>query len=55
VLAEAGIFASGLGSGNDLEELFLTLTEDPTSADPDGKFAGIESTTGRLAPVEVLS
>jgi ABC-2 type transport system ATP-binding protein len=54
VLAEAGIFASGLGSGNDLEELFLTLTED-TTADPDGKFAGIESTTGRLAPAEVLS
>ena len=54
-LAEAGIFASGLGSGNDLEELFLTLTEDTASADPDGTFTGIDPLAGRPAPIEVLS
>jgi ABC-2 type transport system ATP-binding protein len=40
-LAEAGIYASGLESGNDLEELFLSLTQDPSVVDPDGTFAGI--------------
>jgi ABC-2 type transport system ATP-binding protein len=55
LLAEAGIFASGLSSGNDLEELFLTLTEDTASGDPDGTFAGIDPSAGRLAPNEVLS
>ncbi len=38
-LAEAGIFASAISSGNDLEELFLTLTRSE-GADPDGTFAG---------------
>jgi ABC-2 type transport system ATP-binding protein len=37
-LAEAGIFASSISSGNDLEELFLTLTRSD-QADPDGTFA----------------
>jgi ABC-2 type transport system ATP-binding protein len=46
-LAEAGIYASGLESGNDLEELFLSLTQDPSAVDPDGTFAGI---AGRVAP-----
>jgi ABC-type multidrug transport system ATPase subunit len=40
-LAQASIFASGLESGNDLEELFLNLTHDPSAADPDGTFAGM--------------
>ena len=38
-LAQAGIYASGLEAGNDLEELFLALTRSET-ADPDGTFAG---------------
>jgi ABC-2 type transport system ATP-binding protein len=37
-LAEAGIFASSISSGNDLEELFLTLTRSD-GGDPDGTFA----------------
>ena len=37
-LAESGIYASELTSGNDLEDLFLTLT-DTGAADPDGTFA----------------
>jgi ABC-type multidrug transport system ATPase subunit len=40
-LANASIFASGLESGNDLEELFLSLTHDPSAVDPDGTFAGL--------------
>jgi len=54
-LAEAGIYASGLSSGNDLEELFLTLTGDAASTDPDGTFAGIDPSLGRLPSSEVLS
>jgi ABC-2 type transport system ATP-binding protein len=38
-LAEAGVFASAISSGNDLEELFLTLTRSE-GADPDGTLAG---------------
>jgi ABC-2 type transport system ATP-binding protein len=44
-LAESGIYASGLESGNDLEELFLSLTQDPSAVDPDGTFAGISAPT----------
>jgi ABC-type multidrug transport system ATPase subunit len=40
-LANAAIYASGLESGNDLEELFLSLTHDPSAVDPDGTFAGL--------------
>jgi len=40
-LAQASIYASGLESGNDLEELFLNLTHDPSAVDPDGTFAGL--------------
>jgi ABC-2 type transport system ATP-binding protein len=40
-LANASIYASGLESGNDLEELFLSLTHDPSAVDPDGTFAGL--------------
>jgi ABC-2 type transport system ATP-binding protein len=40
-LANAAIYAAGLESGNDLEELFLSLTHDPLAVDPDGTFAGL--------------
>lgn len=40
-LANASIYAAGLESGNDLEELFLSLTHDPSAVDPDGTFAGL--------------
>jgi hypothetical protein len=43
-LAEAGIFASSISSGNDLEDLFLTLTRSDGS-DPDGTFAGTAGPT----------
>jgi ABC-2 type transport system ATP-binding protein len=39
-LSQAGIYASGLEAGNDLEELFLTLTRSESGTDPDGTFAG---------------
>ena len=42
-LAEAGIYASALSSGNDLEELFLALTGSVASDDPDGAFVGMGS------------
>jgi len=54
-LAEAGIYASGLSSGNDLEELFLALTGSVPSADPDGTFTGMDPSAGRLPSSGVLS
>ena len=39
-LSQAGIYASGLEAGNDLEELFLSLTRSEAGTDPDGMFAG---------------
>ena len=53
-LGEAGIHASGLSSGNDLEELFLTLTGGAISTDPDGTFAGIDPPLGRLPSSEMI-
>jgi hypothetical protein len=52
-LAEAGIYASEMSSGNDLEELFLTLTEASSSTDRDGRFARIVPSAGRLPTTEV--
>ena len=46
VLGEAGIWVSGLASGNDLEELFLTLTGAASAGDPDGTFASINRSAG---------
>ncbi len=46
VLGEAGIWVSGLASGNDLEELFLTLTGAASAEDPDGTFASIDRSAG---------
>ena len=40
-LAHASIYAAGLEPGNDLEDLFLSLTHDPSAVDPDGTFAGL--------------
>jgi len=40
-LATAGIYASGLESGSDLESLFLELTGGHASTDPEGTFFGV--------------
>jgi ABC-2 type transport system ATP-binding protein len=45
-IGEAGIWVSGLASGNDLEELFLTLTGAASAGDPDGTFASIDRSAG---------
>jgi ABC-2 type transport system ATP-binding protein len=52
-LAEAGIYASGLEHGNDLEELFLMLTQDASVIDPDGTFAGLARRSTPTTPTEV--
>jgi ABC-type multidrug transport system ATPase subunit len=54
-LAEAGIYAAEIGGGNDLEELFLTLTGGEDSTDRDGRFAKIETAARPSAAAEVLS
>ncbi len=41
-LASAGIFASGLETGSDLESLFLELTAGEASASREGTFSGIQ-------------
>jgi ABC-2 type transport system ATP-binding protein len=52
-LVEAGIYASEMSGGHDLEELFLTLTSASTSTDRDGRFARIDPLAGRSPGVEV--
>jgi ABC-2 type transport system ATP-binding protein len=54
-LAETGIYASEMSGGNDLEELFLTLTAASSSTDRDGRFATIDRLAGRLPTAEVQS
>lgn len=54
-LAEAGIYASEMSRGNDLEELFLTLTGAENSMDRDGRFAKIDPSTRRTPAIEVQS
>jgi ABC-2 type transport system ATP-binding protein len=49
-LAGAGIFASAISSGNDLEDLFLTLTSSQ-EADPDGRIAGLRD--GAAGPTDM--
>jgi ABC-2 type transport system ATP-binding protein len=49
-LAEAGIFASAISSGSDLEDLFLTLTSSE-EADPDGRIAGLRD--GAAGPTDM--
>jgi ABC-2 type transport system ATP-binding protein len=53
-LAEAGIYASAITSGSDLEDLFLTLTS-TQEADPDGRIAGWGGATGPAEMPEVKS
>jgi ABC-2 type transport system ATP-binding protein len=43
ILADAGIYVSALTSGNDLEDLFLTLTASDGTVDPDGTFARVRA------------
>ncbi len=54
-LAQAGIYAAEISGGNDLEELFLTLTGGAESTDRDGRFARIEPSTRPSSATEVLS
>jgi ABC-2 type transport system ATP-binding protein len=54
-LAQAGIYAAEIGGGNDLEELFLTLTGGENSTDRDGRFAKIETAGRPSSATEVLS
>ena len=54
-LAQAGIYAAEMSGGNDLEELFLTLTGADTSTDRDGRFAKIDPSIGRPSANKVLS
>jgi ABC-2 type transport system ATP-binding protein len=55
ILAQAGIYAAEVSGGNDLEELFLTLTGAETSTDRDGRFAKIESSVRPSPTMEVQS
>jgi ABC-2 type transport system ATP-binding protein len=54
-LAEANIFAAEVSGGNDLEELFLTLTGAENSTDRDGRFAKIDPATRPSSTSQVLS
>ncbi len=45
VLAEGGIYASGLETGSDLESLFLALTSGAASASREGTFFGLAGST----------
>jgi ABC-2 type transport system ATP-binding protein len=50
-LAAAGIFASGLETGSDLESLFLSLTGGPQEAGGEGTFFGLAgAAVRRVAP-----
>ena len=54
-LAEAGVYASEISTGNDLEELFLTLTAASTSVRiRTGRFASIDP-SARKSATEVQS
>ena len=44
-LAVAGIYASGLETGSDLESLFLALTSGAPSASSEGTFFGLAGST----------
>jgi ABC-2 type transport system ATP-binding protein len=51
-LASAGIYASGLETGSDLESLFLSLTGGPQEPGGEGTFFGLAGATVPPAPVE---
>jgi ABC-2 type transport system ATP-binding protein len=50
VLAQAGIWATGLESGNDLEQLFLELTGGEPPAGGEGTFFGVAGAQAGAAP-----
>ena len=54
-LAQANIYAAEVSGGNDLEELFLTLTGGEASTDRDGRFAKIDRSRSGPSASEVLS
>jgi ABC-2 type transport system ATP-binding protein len=54
-LAQANIYAAEVSGGNDLEELFLTLTGGEASTDRDGRFAKIDPSRSGPSASEVLS
>ncbi|MEA2578150.1 MAG: type transport system ATP-binding protein, partial [Chloroflexota bacterium] len=54
-LAQANIYAAEVSGGNDLEELFLTLTGAEASTDRDGRFAKIDPAARASSATEVLS
>ena len=54
-LAQAGIYAAEMSIGNDLEELFLTLTGESSSTDRDGRFAKVDRSSSALPFMEVQS
>jgi ABC-2 type transport system ATP-binding protein len=54
-LAQSNIYAAEVSGGNDLEELFLTLTGAETSTDRDGRFAKIDPAARASSASEVLS
>ncbi|HUP55561.1 MAG TPA: ATP-binding cassette domain-containing protein [Methylomirabilota bacterium] len=54
-LAQVGIYAAEMSIGNDLEELFLTLTGESSATDRDGRFAQINSSSAPVPLPEVES
>ena len=54
-LAQANIYAAEVSGGNDLEELFLTLTGGEASTDRDGRFAKIDPSRSGPSASGVLS
>jgi ABC-2 type transport system ATP-binding protein len=54
-LAQAGIYAAEMSIGNDLEELFLTLTDESSATDRDGRFAKIDRSTPAVPFMEAQS
>jgi hypothetical protein len=54
-LYQAGIYAAEMSIGNDLEELFLTLTGESSSTDRDGRFAKIDPSSPALPFMEAQS
>ena len=54
-LAQVGIYAAEMSIGNDLEELFLTLTGESSATDRDGRFAKIDRSPPALPFMEAQS
>jgi ABC-2 type transport system ATP-binding protein len=54
-LAQVGIYAAEMSIGNDLEELFLTLTGESSATDRDGRFAKIDPSSPALPFMEAQS